>query len=280
LLAGLLLLTFLAGTACGPAGQSPVQDQLARGKPIYEQGCATEQCHGLNGEGIPRGSSFRAWPLVGADFQRRNPTAQVIFDVVRSGGEPSLRALTDQQIYDAIAYEMSLNDAAPSVPVVEDNAPTLPTGSAAGAAVAGKLFPPPGNADLAPFGPSPALPLAAENAEVRMRATQIGRTAAIGQSVPSGGGTYLLMVITLEDLTDGPLEVGPQQLKLVGTDGASYLPLDIGLAYPVDRFRTQTIEPDHGTAGLAVFAVPDAESPVRLVYTLPSGLELVLEMIK
>jgi hypothetical protein len=29
-----------------------------------------------------------------------------------------------------------------------------------------------------------------------------------------------------------------------------------------------------------VFAVPEAESPVQLLYTLPSGPNLVLEMIK
>jgi len=276
----LLLLTAIAASACAPAGQSPVQDQLARGQPIYEQGCATEQCHGLNGEGIPRGSGFQAWPLVGADFQRRNPSAQVIFDVVRSGGEPSLRALSDQQIYDAIAYEMSLNEASPSMPVVAGNAATLPTGSEAPGAAAGELFPPPGNAELMPFALPLTLPLAAETAEVRMRVTQVARTAAIGQSVPPGGGTYLLVVITVEDLTDGPLEVGPQHLTLVGTDGQSYPPLDMGLAYPVDRFRSQTIEPEHGTAGLAVFGVPEAESPAQLLYTLPSGPELVLEMIK
>jgi mono/diheme cytochrome c family protein len=277
---GLLLLAIVSATACAPAGRSTVEDQLARGRPIYEKGCATEKCHGVNGEGIPRGSGFQAWPLVGAEFQGRNPTAQVIFDVVRSGGEPSLRALSDQQIYDAIAYEMSLNEAAPSMPIVADNAATLPTGSAAGVAGAGELFPPPGNAALMSFTPSLTLPLAAENTEVRLRVTQVARTAAIGQSAPPAGATYLLVVITVEDLMNEPLEVGPVHLSLVGADGASYRPLEVGLAYPVDRFRAQTIEPDHGTAGVAVFAVPESESPVHLRYTSSSGPDLVLEMIK
>ena len=49
---------------------------------------------------------MRIWPAVGADFQRRNPNAQVVFDVIRSGEEPELRALADQQIYDAVAWEL------------------------------------------------------------------------------------------------------------------------------------------------------------------------------
>jgi mono/diheme cytochrome c family protein len=275
----LLLLTVVAA-ACAPSGGSAVEGQLARGQPIYAQGCATEKCHGVNGEGIPRGSGFQVWPLVGADFQRRNPTAQAIFDVVRSGGEPSLRALSDQQIYDAIAYELSLNEVAASVPVVAGNAALLPTGAAAGSVQGGQLFPPPGNAKLILSRASLALPLDAEDTESRMRLTQVAQTAAIGQSTPPAGAVYLLMVITLEDLTDGPLEVGPEHLELVGTDGEDYAPLDIGLAYPVDRFRTQTIEPEHGTAGLAVFAVPDSQSLGHLLYTLPSGRGLVLELAK
>jgi hypothetical protein len=199
---------------------------------------------------------------------------------VRSGGEPSLRALSDQQIYDAIAYEINLNDAAASVPVVASNAAELPTGSMAGSLQRGQLFPPPGNAFLMASTSSLALPLDAEDTELRIRLTQVAQAAALGQSAAPTAAVYLLMVITLEDLTDRPLEVGPEHLRLVGTDGQRYAPLDIGLAYPVDRFRTQTIEPEHGTAGLAVFAVPDSQSFGYLVYTLFSGRELLLEMAK
>src|SRR5436309_14087590 len=73
-----------------------VDGQIARGELIYQQTCVT--CHGLQGEGQRRGSTFAVWPLVGADFQARNPNAQVVFDVVRSQSEPNLRALTDEQI--------------------------------------------------------------------------------------------------------------------------------------------------------------------------------------
>ncbi len=75
-----------------------VGDQLTRGARLYALGCATAKCHGTHGEGVRSGQAFRVWPLVGPDFQVRNPNAQVIFDVVRSGSEQSLRAMTDQQI--------------------------------------------------------------------------------------------------------------------------------------------------------------------------------------
>ena len=278
--AGLLLLLVVVATACAPSQGSPVEDQLRRGRPIYEQGCATEKCHGVNGEDISRDGGFKVWPLVGVDFERRNPTAQVIFDVVRSGGEPSLRAMSDQQIYDAIAYEMSLNDAAPSALVAADNAALLPTGPAAGSHRDGQLFPPPGNAEWIPMTSPLDLPLRAENAELRMRLTQLARAPAIGQQAPPGGAVYVLVVITMEDLADGPVLVGPEYLRLVGTDGRGHAPLDVGLAYPVDRFRTQTIEPEHGTAGLAAFAVPLSQSLGTLRYTPPSGLGLVLELAR
>jgi mono/diheme cytochrome c family protein len=274
-----LLAVFLhLGTSCAPAQESPVGQQLKRGLPIYEQGCATETCHGVNGEGIRGASGFRVWPLVGADFQGRNPTAQVIFDVVRSGGEPSLRGLSDQQIYDAIAYEMSLNDVELTAPVVSHNAPRLATGQRATVPQDGQLFPPPGNAHLLATAVPLSLPLQVENSELRMRATQVARAASIGQNTPPAGAVYVLMVMTFEDLTDHSLEVGPSQLRLVGKHGASHPPLDIGLADAVDRFRTQTIEPDHGTAGFVAFVVQESEDLGHLAYTLPSGQELVLEM--
>ena len=147
-LSGFLILFVFFVTACTQTPVSPVADQLSRGQAIYEQGCATEACHGANGEGIRGENGFRVWPLVGEDFQRRNPSAQVIFDVVRSGGESSLRALTDQQIYDSIAYELSLNEIEFNEPLVSQNAPEITSGIAAEMLEPGSLFPPPGNAEL------------------------------------------------------------------------------------------------------------------------------------
>jgi mono/diheme cytochrome c family protein len=274
----LVLLAFVLVAGCAPFQDTPMEAQLRRGRPIYEQGCATEACHGLDGEGIPRGKGFRVWPSAGAEFQSRNPTAQVIFDVVRSGGEASLRALSDQQIYDAIAYEMSLNDVALSAPVDSANAAFLRTGENAQLPRAGMLFPPPSNADLSSSTLSVQLPKQAENAVLRLRLTQFARALSIGQQRPPPGTDYVLTVLVLEDLTDHPLKVGPEDVNLVGGNGEQYAPLDIDLAYPVDRLRDQSIQPDHGTAALAIFALPHSQSPSQIVYTLPSGERLVLEV--
>jgi len=106
------------------AGDTPasVQSQLASGRPIYRQTCATSVCHGIQGQGIKSGNSFLAWPLVGKEFQSRHPHAQIVFDVIWSGGERNLLALTDQQVYDATAYELKQNQITLASPLTAENA--------------------------------------------------------------------------------------------------------------------------------------------------------------
>ena len=280
-LSGFLILVVFFVTACAQTPASPVADQLSRGQAIYEEDCATEACHGANGEGIRGENGFRVWPLVGEDFQRRNPSAQVIFDVVRSGGESSLRALTDQQIYDSIAYELSLNEIEFNEPLDSQNAPGLPSGVAAGKPEPGSLFPPPGNASLIskwPMSSAPTLPISAENSYLRLRLTQIALATSIGERVPPDIGNYVLAVFTLEDLADHPLDVGPQHLNLVTEDGQTLEPLEIGLDYPVARFYSQTIQPEHGTAALAIFALSGNTKIGHMQYNLPPRQTLVLDI--
>ena len=285
-LVGLLFIVILLGVSCGPSQTSPIPDQLARGKVIYKKSCATENCHGTKGEGIPSGNGFRAWPLVGEDFQRRNPTAQVIFDVVRSGGESSLRALTDQQVYDSIAYELSLNGVEFSAPLDSQNAPSFSSGAAAVTPKSGELFPPPGNAELISTWTDPSLqsafvlPIIVESGTLRLRLTQIALATSIGGKAPPTGGSYVLTVLTFEDLADEPLEVGPGQLSLVTADGQTLTPLDIGLAYPVDRFHSQTIQPNYGTSALVIFTLPESADMGHLFYTLQEGEQLILALTK
>src|SRR5262245_3193777 len=85
-----------AGKMISDTGAIPatVEIQLASGGPIYAQTCATSACHGTQGEGIHSEDGFKAWPLVGEEFQSRHPNAQVVFDVIRSGSESNLLALT------------------------------------------------------------------------------------------------------------------------------------------------------------------------------------------
>jgi hypothetical protein len=122
------------------------------------------------------------------------------------------------------------------------------------------------------------LPISAENSDLRIRLTQLALAASIGEKVPPDKGSYVLAVLTLEDLADHPLEVGPQSLRLVTEDGQTLKPLEIGLDYPVARFYSQTIQPEHGTAALAIFALPENTKIGHMQYNLPAGQQLVLDM--
>lgn len=280
-LSGSLIFVVFFVASCAQTPASPVADQLSRGQAIYEQGCATAACHGISGEGIRGENGFRAWPLVGEDFQRRNPTAQVVFDVVRSGGEASLRALTDQQVYDSIAWELSLNGVEFNEPLDAQNAPDLTSGAAAEKPEPGGLYPPPGNARLIPessLQPAPALPAYVENNDLRIRLTQFALAASIGEKDPPPGGSYVIVVFTLEVLAGHPLEVGPQHLRLVTEEGQELEPLEIGLDLPVARFYPQTIQPEHGTAALAIFALPETAEIRDLRYSPPAGQQLILDI--
>jgi len=278
ILAGLLFFITLWVASCRSIPASPVADQLSRGQEIYHQGCATSTCHGVSGEGITSGDGFESWPLVGEEFQRRNPTAQVVFDIIRSGGEASLRALTDQQVYDAIAFELSLNEVELTEMLVAQNAPLISSGNTAGAQKPGSLFPPPENARLISTWSAPSLPISAENSDLRFRLTQIALATSIGQSVLPANGSYVLVVFTLEVLANHSLAVSPQNLKLVTEDGQMLEPLEISLSYPVARFYPQDIEPGHGTAALAIFALPGAANIGDLQFTLPTGQPLILQL--
>jgi hypothetical protein len=280
---GLWVVTTVASCAltvvsCAPSFASPVEAQLERGKSIYEQGCATEACHGTKGEGIASETGFKAWPTVGDDFQRRNPTAQVVFDVVRSGGERSLRALTDQQVYDSIAYELSLNGVTLAESIEADNAFLVSSGEAATAPQPGELYPPPGNATVLSGWSPPRVPAEASEDELRMRVTQIASAESVGRTQAPEGTRFVFFVLTFEALGDGPIDVGPEGLRLRTESGQSLEPQDIGLNYPVDRFHAQSIEPHYGTAAVTIFAAPENDPIHELVYTLPSGEGLVLEL--
>jgi len=265
-----LLVTGLALAACGqqasgPEPAQPVGDQLARGAPIYAQSCATAQCHGTDGEGLRDGERFRVWPLVGSEFQARNPSAQVVYDIARSGPEQELRALTDQEIYDAVAYELSLNGASPNGTLTAGNAAGTPSGAGVALPAPGTLYPPANNATLLAGG-GLALPAEAESGGVALRVTQAAAAGQIaGQSAP-GGGHYLVLVFSLDTLAAGPLEVSPAGLRLLTAAGDELSPVNLRLDYPVAAFRQQTIEPTHGTSGHAVFALAAGDEPVALRY--------------
>lgn len=117
--------------------QPAFRAQASAGSVIYNQNCLS--CHG--GVGGP-GVAGKTEPLEGARFQARNPTALEIFDVVRSGREPSLRALTDDQLWAAIAAELLANGVDLGDHRLNlDNAASTPGGSSAPTTRA-QFFPP------------------------------------------------------------------------------------------------------------------------------------------
>jgi mono/diheme cytochrome c family protein len=276
--------------ACSPAGLqgsegttptaplSPAADQLIQGETLYQQNCATESCHGVSGEGIRSGDTFKDWPLIGEVYQLRNPNAQVVFDVARSGGEANLRLLSDQQIYDAIAYELSLNGVELDERLTSQNAAQIRSGPASPQADWGEIYPPVGNAKLLPGLLTPEGSLQGDNGLLAIRADQLGLAENIGGKTPQAGGRFAILVIAIQHLGGEALEVDPRFLRLDDTAGNACEPLEIGLAYPMVRFRRQTIEPGHGTAGVVIFGLTGAEMPERLVYNGPDGGPIVVPL--
>lgn len=271
-----LVVAVLIG-ACSPRADTAAE-QFAQGASIYAARCATAQCHGAQGEGLRTDDGFRVWPLVGPAFEARNPMAQVVFDVARSGGESELRALSDRQIYAAAAYELSLNGVSLDAPLTAQNAASIASGTSVEIPNAGTLFPPPGNASLLP--PTSALlpMLSVENGYLRLQVDQIAYASAIGRATSPDDGAFVILVFALEALTADPLDVTPAFLRLHASNGAALEPLDIHLDFAIAGFHPQTIEPDHGTAAHAIFALPASTTPVRLVYDDGTGHALSLKL--
>lgn len=266
----LLLIAWVAAAACaqqpaGPAAVGSAADQIARGQAIYVRDCATAQCHGVQGEGIRSGAGYRVWPLVGPEFTQRNPTAQVIFDVTRSGPEREMRALSDQEHYDAIAYELALNGVQLAEPVTAANAATVLSGAGASKPAPGTLFPPPGNATLAGGGAF-QLPAVAQDDLWRLSVTQAALASHIGGQPAPNEGRFLIAVFFLETRAAGSVAVTPADLALQTTTGEQLAPQDVALDFAVARFGQQTIEPGSGVSGHAVFVLPAGAQAASLRY--------------
>jgi mono/diheme cytochrome c family protein len=263
-------------TATPTAGTiETVEHQSARGEPIYQQTCTG--CHGLQGEGQRRDSTFAVWPLVGADFQARNPNAQVVFDVVRSKSAPNLRALTDAQIYDAIAYVWSLNDPERVSPITAENAASIAPGETVEALAAAGIYPPLGNALHLVTLPTAIALQTVSNGYIGMRVDQVTAASAIGNITTAPGDTFVIVVFALQDLTDHPLDLDPKFLQLKDAQKHALEPQPIELTSPIEHFRTQTIQPEHGTAAIAVFA-GSVGMDRQLVYDDQTGHPLVVSL--
>lgn len=250
---------------------SPIEGQLASGAPIYTQTCATSICHGTNGEGTESGNGFKVWPLVGPDFQSRHPNAEIVFDVVRSGGERNLLALTDQQIYDSIAYQLSRNQITLESPLTADNAFRTYGGPMSGDSQ-GALYPPSNNAVITDLPLTRDLPIEAQNDRLRLKLDQIAQASAIGNV----NGTFLILVIVFNDLGEELITVSPDHLRLATPGGELLEPQSINIQSAIEKFHTQTIKPQHGTVGLVVFKLTAPDQFDQMIYDDGSGARITL----
>jgi hypothetical protein len=253
-----------------------VADQLTRGAPLYAQSCATANCHGTRGEGIRAGDSFSAWPLVGKEFQARNPNAQVVFDVVRSGDEQNLRAMTDQQIYDAIAFELNLNEVPLSAPLTAQIAATTPSGGVGFNPAT--IYPPLDNLKYLTPPTPPRASYFSSNDYVALRIDQLTQVSSIGDVTLPDSGKFVLMVFALKDLTNHPLDIDPQYLQFYDSADRASTPAAIAVNSPIEQFHRITIQPDHGTAAIAVFPLAPNVSPDKLVYDDATSHALTLSL--
>lgn len=254
-----------------------VDSQLASGAPIYAQTCATSTCHGAQGEGIRSGDGFSAWPLVGDEFQSRHPNAEIVFDVIRSGNERNLLALTDQQVYDAIAYQLKQNQITLKSPLTADNAFKTFGGLMSGQAQGG-LFPPSDNATLIDMPPTRELPISAQNDKLRLQIDQFAAASAIGKTKLPDGGVFLIVVFVLTDLDQAPLTVNPAHLRLSIAGGDHLQPHSINIHAAIEQFHQQTIQPRHGTAALVVFALSAPDGFDQLIYDDGAGARITLAL--
>jgi hypothetical protein len=269
----------LVAISCTSLGESfneiptSVESQLASGSPIYTQTCATRACHGTQGEGIHSANGFSTWPLVGKDFQSRHPNAQIVFDVIRSGCERNLLALTDQQIYDAIAYQLSQNHITLKAPLTADNAYATFGGKMSGKAQSG-LFPPADDATLIDTPLARDLPIAAQNDRLKLQMDQIAQAAAIGNDK----GIFLILVIAFSDLTNETITISPDHLKLSTSSGELLEPQSINIQSAIEKFHRRTIKPQHGTVSLVVFTLSTPEGFDQLIYEDGVGEPITLAL--
>ena len=252
---------------------SSIESQLASGAPIYRQTCATSACHGTQGEGIRSGDGFSAWPLLGHEFQSRHPNAQVVFDIIRSGGERNLLELTDQQIYDAIAYQLKENQITLDSPLTVENAFMTHGGEMSGKPQEG-LFPPSDNAVFRNTPLRHTLPIIAQSNKLRLQLDQIAQASAIGDSK----GAFLIIVIMFSDLDDQPITLSPDHLKLSTPSGELLEPQAINIHSAIEKFHERTIKPQHGTVGLVAFTLSTPEDFDQLIYDDGVGDRIALTL--
>ena len=215
---------------------------------------------------------------MGEEFQSRPPNAEIVFEVIRSGNERNLLALTDQQVYDAMAYQLKQNQITLKSPLTAENAFKTFGGSMLGQAQGG-LFPSSDNATLIDMPSTRELPISAQSDKLRLQLDQFAVASAIGKTKLPDGGVFLIVVFVLTDLDQAPITVNPAHLRLSIPGGDHLQPQSINIHAAIEQFHEQTIRPRHGTAALVVFALSAPDGFDQLIYDDDAGacITLVLE---
>jgi hypothetical protein len=276
-----LLIITIAGAACveqkSPTPEPMTFDkQAVLGRPVYYQNCATTLCHGTDSKGSPKGASSQVRQLIGVQFLERNPNTQVMFDIVRSRSDPNLLTLTDDQVYQAVAFDLTLNQIQLKEAITPKNAETLPPG---GSQKTGQLYPPAIGISLLSTTSGPSLPKVASNSSLGLRVDQLAFTGAVGTYTPTKeGGTFVIVVLTLKNLGNKPINVDPKFLSLTDSNGNKHNPQSLNFNYPIVRFHAEQIQPQYSYSGYAIFGLAKATSYKSLTYDNGSGNPLSVEL--
>ena len=140
------------------------------------------------------------------------------------------------------------------------------------------FYPPLGNYEPISTPPHADLPLNTEGGDLRLQVDQIAAVSAIGSTKAPAGGAFLMLVFVLTDRGQAPIMVGTENLSLTTPSGDTLLPQTIDPHTAIEKFHTQTIQPGHGTAALAIFSLPMSDQFDRLIYSDKQGNRLELSL--
>ncbi|HMD87694.1 MAG TPA: DUF4352 domain-containing protein [Anaerolineaceae bacterium] len=277
----ILLILTVTGSACteqaSPTPEPMTFDkQAVLGRPVYYQNCATTLCHGTDSEGILKGGSYLVAPLIGAQFLKRNPNTQIMFDIVRSRNDPNLLALTDDQVYQAIAFDLTLNQIQLKDAITPQNAAELPAG---GSQRTGQLYPPVSGINLLDTTSGPSLPIITTKGNLSLRVDQLAFTGSVGNYTPTrSGGLFVIVVLAIKNLSNKPLGIDPKYLSLKDSNGIKHNPQSLNFTNAVVRFHSEQVQPQYSFSGYAIFGLAKETGYKSLTYDDGSGNPLTLEL--
>ena len=87
-----------------------------------------------------------------------------------------------------------------------------------------------------------------------------------------------MLVFVLTDTGQTPITIGPENLSLTTPAGDILMSQETNPRTAIEKFHTQTIQPQYGTAALAIFSLPAPDHFDRLIYSDKQGNRLELSL--